>query len=55
MDWGICWGFTTLVGGLMSVRIIHYFVMYVFIVFMFIHIYLANVEGLCPHGSYVHP
>ena len=38
MDWGICWGFTTLVGGLMSVRIIHYFMMYVFIVFMFIHI-----------------
>ena len=32
-----------------------YFMMYVFIVFMFIHIYLANVEGLCPHGSYVHP
>ena len=48
MNWGICWGFTTLVGGLMSVRIIHYFMMYVFIVFMFIHIYLANVEGFAP-------
>jgi len=37
-----------LVGGLMSMRIIHYFLMYVFICFMFIHIYLANIEGLQP-------
>ena len=35
-------------GGAMSVRIIHYFMMYIFIVFMFIHIYLANVEGFAP-------
>ena len=42
------WGTTTLLGGLMSVRIIHYFMMYVFIIFMFIHIYLANVEGFAP-------
>ena len=34
-----------LVGGAMSMRIIHYFLMYVFIIFMFIHVYLANVEG----------
>ena len=39
---------TNLVGGLMSMRIIHYFGMYVFIIFMFIHIYLANVEGFEP-------
>lgn len=37
-----------LVGGAMSMRIIHYFLMYVFIAFMFIHMYLANVEGLAP-------
>ena len=42
------WGTTTLLGGLMSVRIIHYFMMFVFILFMFIHIYLANVEGTAP-------
>lgn len=42
------WATTDLVGGLMSMRIIHYFMMYVFIVFMFIHIYLANVEGFAP-------
>ena len=39
---------TDLVGGLMSMRIIHYFMMYVFICFMFIHIYLANIEGFAP-------
>ncbi len=39
---------TALVGGQMSIRIIHYFGMFVFIIFMFIHIYLANVEGLEP-------
>ena len=39
---------TNLVGGLMSMRIIHYFGMFVFIIFMFIHIYLANVEGFAP-------
>mgnify|MGYP002228238127 FL=1 len=32
----------------MSMRIIHYFMMFVFICFMFIHIYLANVEGIAP-------
>ncbi|MDR3308119.1 MAG: cytochrome b/b6 domain-containing protein, partial [Coriobacteriales bacterium] len=37
--------FTELVGGLMVVRIIHYFLMWVFILFMFIHVYLANIEG----------
>ena len=39
---------TTAWGGAMSVRIIHYFGMFVFIIFMFIHIYLANIEGFEP-------
>ncbi|MDR3052893.1 MAG: cytochrome b/b6 domain-containing protein [Coriobacteriales bacterium] len=41
-------GFTNLVGGLMVVRIIHYFVMWVFILFTFIHAYLATIEGSAP-------
>ena len=41
-------GFTSFFGGAMSVRIIHYFGMFVFIIFMFIHVYLANVEGTEP-------
>ena len=41
-------GVTTALGGTMSVRIIHYFGMFVFIIFMFIHVYLANVEGTEP-------
>ena len=39
---------TDLVGGAMSMRIIHYFIMYIFIIFIFIHVYLANVEGTEP-------
>lgn len=41
-------GGVDLVGGLMSMRIIHYFMMYVFICFMLLHVYLANIEGLAP-------
>jgi len=48
MDWGIFGGANALVGGAMSMRIIHYFIMFIFIIFMFIHIYLANVEGTEP-------
>lgn len=48
MDMGIFAAGTELVGGAMSMRIIHYFLMYVFIAFMFIHVYLANVEGFAP-------
>lgn len=48
MNWPCFWGTTTLVGGAMSMRIIHYFLMYVFIIFMLLHIYLANVEGFEP-------
>ena len=39
---------TNLLGGAMSVRLIHYILMYLFIIFMFIHVYLANVEGTEP-------
>ena len=39
---------TALVGGAMSMRIIHYFGMFAFICFIFIHVYLANVEGTAP-------
>ncbi|NPD32168.1 cytochrome B [Berryella wangjianweii] len=39
---------TDLVGGPMAMRIIHFFGMFVFIMFMFIHVYLANVEGFAP-------
>lgn len=48
MDLGFFAGGVDLVGGAMSMRVIHYFMMYVFIAFMFIHIYLANVEGFAP-------
>ncbi len=37
--------FTGLVGGTMSLRIIHYFMMFVFILFTFIHLYLVFIEG----------
>ena len=45
---GFCTWCLNLVGGAMSMRIIHYFGMFVFIIFMFIHVYLANVEGAEP-------
>jgi len=48
MNWPFCQWVTGLLGGLMSVRIIHYFGMFVFIIFIFIHVYLANVEGTAP-------
>ena len=38
-------GFTALVGGLMKLRIIHYFMMYFFICFTMIHGYLAVIDG----------
>ncbi len=47
-NWPLTAGTTILVGGAMSMRIIHYYGMFVFIIFMFIHIYLANVEGTSP-------
>ena len=35
-------------GGAMSVRLIHYFLMIVFILFTMLHLYLANIEGFAP-------
>jgi Ni/Fe-hydrogenase 1 B-type cytochrome subunit len=40
--------FNSLVGSMMVTRIIHFFFMFVFIIFMLIHVYLANVEGFAP-------
>ncbi len=44
----ICQAGIELVGGAMSMRIIHFFLMFVFIIFMFLHVYLANIEGTAP-------
>ena len=44
-DWGIFVWFTNLVGGIMNVRIIHFFMMWVFIIFTGLHMYLALIEG----------
>jgi len=38
-------GFTFAVGGLMKLRIIHYFMMFVFIIFTMLHGYLVFIEG----------
>ena len=35
-------------GGAMNVRIIHYIMMFAFIVFMCIHVYLSLIEGVSP-------
>ncbi|MHB1017695.1 MAG: cytochrome b/b6 domain-containing protein [Coriobacteriia bacterium] len=47
-DWGFFAGGTALVGGPMNMRIIHYFMMWVFIVFTMIHAYLANIYNFSP-------
>jgi Ni/Fe-hydrogenase 1 B-type cytochrome subunit len=48
MDWGFFSGGLELVGGPMNMRIIHYFIMWVFIVFTMIHAYLANIYNFSP-------
>ncbi|MBN1193570.1 MAG: cytochrome b/b6 domain-containing protein [Coriobacteriia bacterium] len=47
-DMGLFAGGTALVGGPMNMRIIHYFIMWVFIVFTMIHAYLANIYNFSP-------
>ncbi|MDR1088687.1 MAG: cytochrome b/b6 domain-containing protein [Coriobacteriales bacterium] len=47
-EYGLFAGLTELVGGPMVMRIIHYYLMWVFILFTFIHAYLASIEGLAP-------
>ena len=48
MDWAIFEAGLNLVNGAMNMRVIHYFMMWVFIIFTAIHIYLANVAGFAP-------
>ncbi len=48
MNMGIFSGGLDMVGGPMNMRIIHYFMMWVFIVFTMIHAYLANIYNLNP-------
>lgn len=48
MDLGLFAGGLDFVGGPMNMRIIHYFGMWVFIVFTMIHAYLANVYNFAP-------
>ncbi len=44
-DWPLfSWGIGV-VGGVMNMRIVHYFLMWVFIIFLIIHVYLASIEG----------
>jgi Ni/Fe-hydrogenase 1 B-type cytochrome subunit len=47
-DWAFFSGGTALVGGPMNMRIIHYFMMWVFIVFTMVHAYLANIYNFAP-------
>lgn len=47
-DWGLLNAGTAMVGGPMNMRIIHYFIMWVFIVFTMIHAYLANIYNFGP-------
>ena len=44
-SWAWCEWLTNLVGGAMNMRIIHYTLMWVMIVFIIIHVYLATIEG----------
>jgi len=45
---GFFGGALDMVGGPMNMRIIHYFIMWVFIVFTMIHAYLANIYNFSP-------
>ncbi|MEE8716302.1 MAG: cytochrome b/b6 domain-containing protein [Coriobacteriales bacterium] len=45
--WGIS-QFLINAWGVMTLRVVHYFMMFVFIIFMCIHLYLANIEGVAP-------
>lgn len=47
-SWPMFAAFTSAVGGLMAVRVIHYFMMFVFIIFIMIHVYMAAIEGGLP-------
>ena len=47
-DWAIFSGGADLVGGFMNMRIIHYFMMWLFVVFTAVHAYLANIYSFAP-------
>jgi len=47
-DWAFFMGGPELVGGPMNMRIIHYFMMWVFILFTMVHAYLANIYNFGP-------
>lgn len=44
-DWSFFAWLTNLVGGAMNMRMIHYVLMWIFIIFIFVHVYLANIYG----------
>ena len=46
--WGMFQAGLDWVGGPMNMRIIHYYTMWVFIIFTAFHAYLANIEGFAP-------
>ena len=45
--WGIS-EFIINAWGVMNVRLVHYFVMFVIMIIMCFHLYLANIEGIAP-------
>ena len=47
-SWPMFAGVTEGLGGMMSMRIIHYFLMFVFICFTMLHVYLVLIEGAAP-------
>lgn len=46
-EWGMCQLIIN-AWGIMNVRLVHFFVMFVLIIIMCFHIYLANIEGVAP-------
>ena len=48
MDIGPYPALVELVGGPMNMRMIHFFMMWIIIVFTFVHVYLATIEGFAP-------
>jgi len=46
--WPFFGGGLELVGGEMAMRMVHYFMMWAFILFTMVHAYLANVHGIQP-------
>lgn len=48
MDWGFFKSGMDLVGGAMNMRIIHYFMMWAFILFTAVHVYLATLYNFNP-------